>query len=357
MKPQARRDDRIPRLCYWEITRACNHRCIHCINRSGSSTSDELKPSECRTVSNALSALGCESVNLTGGEPLLRSDWTGIAQTLAGHGIHVVIVSNGYLVDEKLIQKMIDCGVQGLAISLDGDRQAHNAVRRVKGRRPSDSFTHAMRALELAAASPLKAAAITQVHKNNIGTLGWIYKTLAALTLDAWQIQAAIPLGRLLDIRHEYLLEPRQIPELEESLALFIDDGKVPIRVADNIGYYGKNEPKLRVSITGQPMFWTGCRAGMEVLSIGPAGEIKGCPSQPREFARANLRETPLEEIWNEPNNFAYSTARKEELLEGECSRCSFRNICKAGCSSMAYAFTGTVYDNPFCIQRVRETS
>ena len=43
-----------------------------------------------------------------------------------------------------------------------------------------------------------------------------------------------------------------------------------------------------------------------------------------------------------------------EELLEGECAACTFRKVCRAGCTSMAYAVTGTIYDNPYCLQRAR---
>jgi radical SAM protein with 4Fe4S-binding SPASM domain len=91
----------------------------------------------------------------------------------------------------------------------------------------------------------------------------------------------------------------------------------------------------------------------VRVVAFCANGDVKGCPSHPREFVVGNIRETPLAEIWGDPTRFAYNTAFDEKRLEGGCARCPFGRICRAGCTSMAYAVTGTIYDNPFCIQRV----
>jgi len=65
-----------------------------------------------------------------------------------------------------------------------------------------------------------------------------------------------------------------------------------------------------------------------------------------------NVRREPFAEIWNDADRFSYNTKWREELLEGRCAQCAFRRLCRAGCRTMAFAVTGTIYDNPFCIQR-----
>ncbi len=343
---------RVPSICYWEITRACNHRCIHCINSAGKKKEAELTAAKALALCDEMAELGVENINLTGGEPLLRDDWSEIARRLSALGVEVVIVTNGLLVDEELVERMIECGVSAVAVSLDGDAQTHNAVRRLRSKSPITSFDAAIRAVELAAASSMRAAVITQVHRGNMQTLQWIHERLVPLKLDAWQIQAAIPFGRLLEISHQYLLQPDDLPALIEQLADFIDRGQLPIQVADNIGYYCRHEPKLRITDSGRPSFWRGCQAGISVVAIDPTGNVKGCPSQPEEFAAQNVRRSSLADIWSDPSNFPYNTQWDENLLEGECAVCSFKRICRAGCKSMAFSTTGTIYDNPFCVQR-----
>ncbi|HOU90550.1 MAG TPA: SPASM domain-containing protein, partial [Polyangiaceae bacterium] len=97
--------------------------------------------------------------------------------------------------------------------------------------------------------------------------------------------------------------------------------------------------------------------AGCRVVALGANGDVKGCPSHPREFVVGNVRETPLAALWADARRFAYNTAFREELLEGACAECAYRKVCRAGCTSMAYAVTGTIYDNPFCLQRATEVA
>ncbi|MCP4679080.1 MAG: SPASM domain-containing protein, partial [Deltaproteobacteria bacterium] len=180
-----------------------------------------------------------------------------------------------------------------------------------------------------------------------------MYKQMVSLEVDVWQVQIAMPLGRLVDIRYEYLVEPTEIPALEETIAGFIDDGRVPVAVGDNIGYYSHLEPRLRGSHLGKSTFWTGCMAGCRVVAVCADGGIKGCPSHPRSFVVGSIRETRFTEIWADSGRFAYNTEWKEELLEGACAGCPYRRVCRAGCTTMAFAVTGTIYDNPFCVQQI----
>ena len=66
--------DRVPVSCFWEITDACNLRCIHCEADAGLAARDELDTDEALGLADSLAALGCRHVCLTGGEPLVRPD-------------------------------------------------------------------------------------------------------------------------------------------------------------------------------------------------------------------------------------------------------------------------------------------
>jgi radical SAM protein with 4Fe4S-binding SPASM domain len=123
--------------------------------------------------------------------------------------------------------------------------------------------------------------------------------------------------------------------------------------VGDNIGYYGRSQPLLRSAGKTPETFWAGCMAGCRVVAIRSNGDVKGCPSHPVQFVVGNVRQTPFAQIWDDPRNFAYNTAFDVQLLEGRCADCVYRRLCRAGCTSMAYAVTGTIYDNPFCLQHL----
>jgi len=347
--------DRVPVSCFWEITNACNLRCIHCEADAGHAAPDELDTDEALALADALADLGCRHVCLTGGEPLVRPDWPMIAARLRQRGVDVVVITNGLRIDDATLATLREVGVSGISVSVDGSREVHDAIRVGAPRGTGSVYDRALGAVALGKGAGLKVAVITQVHRGNLHELEAMYERFAALGVDVWQVQLCMPLGRLVRFREEYLLAPHQLPELEATLAGLVDRRRIPLNVADNIGYYGRHEPLLRGARDGTARFWTGCMAGCRVVALRANGDVKGCPSHPREFVVGNVRETPLSALWADRERFAYNTAFREELLEGACADCSYRRLCRAGCTSMAYAVTGTIYDNPFCLQRAAD--
>jgi radical SAM protein with 4Fe4S-binding SPASM domain len=346
---------RVPRSCFWEITQACNLRCIHCEASSGDAGPDELTTTEALAVATQLAEIGCHEIQLTGGEPLVRPDWPVIVERLAQLGIGVVVISNGLCLGDKVVDRLVSLGVRGVSLSLDGDRAVHDRIR-VPAHGSASSYDAVTAAIRRVVASPLRTAVITQVHRGNIDDLPRMYEELVGLGVDVWQVQICMPLGRLLKYREQYLLPPERIADLQEQLAGLVRDGRLRIVVSDNIGYYGRHEPLLRGSIMGVESFWVGCQAGCQVLAICANGDVKGCPSHPHEFVVGSIRQTPLATIWREAERFAYNTRWDERLLEGCCKDCPYRSLCRAGCTTMAYAVTGTIYDNPYCLQRFTKT-
>jgi radical SAM protein with 4Fe4S-binding SPASM domain len=343
---------RVPITCYFEITDACNLRCVHCEADAGARSEGELDTEEAAALIDALARAGTRGVMLTGGEPLVRADWPELASRIASRGMAPTIITNGVLVDRDAIEQMLDQGVVGLSVSLDGDEQVHDAIRVGPRGRSRGVYRHAIRAIELAVASSLKVGVITQIHRRNLGDLERMCSQIADLGADVWQVQICMPLGRLVRREREYLIETAELPRLTERLARMIAEGQVPIAVADNIGYYDTHEPALRGSLGGQEGFWTGCKAGLRVVGVCSDGSVKGCPSHPRELVVGNVRTEPFEAIWNDAGRYEYNTGFSEDLLEGGCAECSYRRLCRGGCTSMAYAVTGSIRDNPFCVQR-----
>jgi radical SAM protein with 4Fe4S-binding SPASM domain len=337
----------------WEITTACNLRCIHCEISAAHPRAGEMTTGEMISTADALAQAGCTNVSLTGGEPLLRGDWPHIANHLSGRGIQVKIVTNATLLDDRILSTMIGCGVHGVAVSLDGPREIHDGIR-VPASRMGSRYDSAVSALERLAASPMRTAAITQINLRNIRHLRVIHDTLVRIGADTWQLQLAYPLGRLLEIKEPYLVDPSMLGDLERTIGELISLGELTIVTSDNIGYYGPHEPLLRTASHGVRSFWTGCMAGCLGVCIQSNGDVKGCPTHPDQFIVGNLRRESFEQIWADRSRYAYNTEWREELLEGECAGCPFGRVCRAGCTSMAFAVTGTIYDNPYCLQRNR---
>lgn len=348
--------DKVPRrpvTCVWEITRRCNLRCVHCENLGGPQSPGELSFDEMLSVADSLQRLGCQLVDITGGEPLLHPDWDRLARALAERGMRTALVTNGTLFDESALDRALAAGVEIAAFSIDGPRAVHDRIRRPSGLRlgrPS-SFDKTIVNLRRAA-SRMGTRVITAVSLLNLPHLGEVRGMLRDLGVTTWQLQLVIPTGRVLEHEGPLVLSPAHL----DGLTAFIEsaqlDGEMPrIDTSDTIGYYTDRERALRKRTTGQGI-WIGCQAGIRSVAITYDGRVRGCSVLPPEFDAGNLHEESLEAIWRDRNRFGYSTTFDADKLEGECKECAYGGLCRAGCTSMAYYSTGTIYSNPFCIAR-----
>lgn len=117
---------------YYELTKNCNHRCLHCFNDSNSSMSNELNTYEAVQLISNFKRQGGEKLQLTGGEPLTRPDFSEILKNVNKLNFnHVTLSTNGLLFDDKIAAK-ISNKVTEIDISLDGYEEEHNNIRGIK---------------------------------------------------------------------------------------------------------------------------------------------------------------------------------------------------------------------------------
>jgi len=83
------------------------------------SKDDELSIGEIEKVFDILKRLGVVYVSIGGGEPLLREDLLSVTRLLIRKGFMVRLLTNGTLVDEHLIKKLVLAGLKEISVSLD----------------------------------------------------------------------------------------------------------------------------------------------------------------------------------------------------------------------------------------------
>ena len=265
---------RYPRHAIWEITRACNLRCIHCEGSAGARGQDELTTDEALALCDALISMGCEQCNISGGEPLLRKDWPMLCKRLSHGGVRVTIVTNGTFLDDSAIDQAERAGVRGVAMSLDGLRDTHGRIRpQPKG----SSFDDVAAALRRVRASCMAPAIITHINRWNFAELEGIHASLGIWGVDHWQLQLGLPLGRQLEIDQPYMISREQLRALGPRLTALIQSGASPrLRITDTIGYFDRCEPVLRRSSSGKSGFYT-VRHFIEGETMPGAGVLNIC--------------------------------------------------------------------------------
>lgn len=347
------RVNRVPRTCIWEITAACNLRCIHCDNHASHSSPRELSLPQLKETAVELEALGCRLVDVSGGEPLMRSDWDDLCRFLTSRSMDVALVTNGTLMDEEAVERAVVARVGVVSVSIDGLRNVHNATRRFVDQKGS-AFDAAIAGLERAR-KHLPVSVITQVNRNNLHELHDLGLVLGELGVSRWQLQLAIPIPKLVARATPYCITPEELEVLTEFIVAAASDPRIPlIHTSDTIGYATPTEAVLRRKASG-PGLWLGCVAGIRSVAIKYDGTVRGCSLLPSDFTAGDLHEESLTTLWNDASRFAFTTAFDRSQLCGSCSNCRHGTICRAGCTTMAYFATGTIGDNPYCLRRVRE--
>ena len=114
---------RIPIGGSLEITHRCNLSCVHCYLtslRERRDFSGEMTTEKIKSVIEDAAALGCMSLLITGGEPLVRQDFAEIYLHAKKIGIVVTVFTNGTLVSGRLLDLFLEFPPNLVEISLYG---------------------------------------------------------------------------------------------------------------------------------------------------------------------------------------------------------------------------------------------
>ena len=336
----------VPYAALIELTLKCNMRCLHCGSSAGTQRVTELSTDEWIRVIRELSEMGCKSLTILGGEPLIRRDWFEISEKVKDSGMNLTIISNGLLVGTETVALLKKLNPYAVAISLDGGLpETHDYIRKVKG-----SFDKATNALSLLRKANINTTAITTLSKINFQELPQIRSLLLNKNI-AWQIQIAFPSGRfqkeLSLSKDEFYAAALFIASCREKYSV----EELPVMGAHCFGYHSKVLPNIGI----WPL-WKGCLAGLFNVGIQSDGGVKGCLALSEKFLEGNIRDESIRDIWNKESFAAYNRKFKKDDLKDECIGCKYGRTCKGGCMSVSESVTGQIHADPYCFRLVEKS-
>ena len=342
----------VPVHAVWELTLACDLKCLHCGSRAGKPRVGELSTVECIEVVEALARLGTREISLIGGEAYLRRDWTEIIRAISRRGIYCAVQTGARNMTPERLAAAVDAGLGGIGVSIDGLEQLHDRLRCVAG-----SYQRAFEVLDYARAAGLQTSVNTQIGPETMADLPGLMEQLVAYGVRQWQVQLTVAMGNAVD-NPGCLLQPYELLELMPLLARLyrqaVDRGLL-IVVGNNVGYFGPYEHIWR-GFGDERIHWNGCSAGHTVLGIESDGTIKGCPSLPASvYSGGNVRDLSLDQIWKESPEMQFRRTGTADSLWGFCRNCYYADICTGGCTWTAHSLLGRPGNNPYCHYRALE--
>ncbi|HAT90068.1 MAG TPA: pyrroloquinoline quinone biosynthesis protein PqqE [Roseburia sp.] len=194
----------------WEMTHGCNMRCQHCGSSCAQPYLDEMTTKECLHVCDELINMGVKFVTLTGGEPTTKKDWYVIAEKLSKAGIYTNIISNGWFVEDDLVEKIKQAGIAICAISIDGVKETHDKIRK------EGSFEKDLLALKKLKYHGVQTMVATTINNENIEELDEMYDIFSEIGVDFWQLQITLPMGNFLK-QQTLFVEPGMIEQIKRD--------------------------------------------------------------------------------------------------------------------------------------------
>ena len=300
---------------FWECTLRCNVSCLHCGSdcRAVAETKDMPLEDFLAVLDDISSVMDPNTIIIqtTGGEPLVRKDIVECGKAIRERGFHWAMVSNGLLLDEQMGTRLLDAGLESIAISLDGFEQDHNWMRGHKM-----SFACAERAIKFLVGKKLVWDVITCVNQKTFGYLEEFKHYLIGMGVKKWRIFTIAPMGRAA-LYPELQLSDEQFRQVMDFIAATRKEKSINLSFSCE-DFLGEYEYEVRSA----PFF---CQSGVNVASILADGSISGCLSMRSNYHQGNIYKERFTDVWE--NKFQEYRDR-EWMHTDQCSDCKMWDFC-----------------------------
>lgn len=352
-------------MVVWNVTRACNLKCVHCYARAASERQrDELTREQGLDLIDDLADFGVPVVLFSGGEPVMRPDLIDLARHAVNRGMRAVISTNGTLITQEKAKQLKDIGLSYVGISLDGMGAVNDRFRGKKG-----AFDEAMAGISHCQAVGLKVGLRFTINRMNVAEIPRIFDLMEARDIPRICFYHLVYAGRGSGLVDEDLdhQETRKAVDLIMDRTKDLHDRGLQKEVLTVDNHADGPYVYLRMMKEKDP------RADqvyqlLQMNEGNSSGRGIGCVSWDgsvhadqfwRHQSFGNVLERPFSRIWSDLSNPLMAKLKKKQLhVKGRCQRCKWLDVCAGNFRVRAEAVTGDIWgEDPACYLTEEEIS
>ena len=316
-----------------EITSACPYRCIFCESDIPNRRIKSLDTKKYIYILDKLAEAGVFRVFLTGGEPLANPDFPTIYKYAKDIGLAPCVSSNLYLLNSKLLEKLMDAGLDHIQVSIHGPSYIHDLIVKRPG-----SYEKVLKNLEQIKSTGIYVEVACVGIRQNFAYIPQLINDIAPTEIDLFRVLRYVPGHRrnmLNEIPPKYLVL-ETIPKIFEAAKK--NNLEVFIGVPPGLDSPFNLPPEIYEVIHLLNHF---CEAGKYKMTILPNGDVYPCTlfRNKKEMYCGNILEKEIHEIWN-----ALPMRKLREITpenyKGKCYHCPEKWHCYS-CRCVAYNLTG----------------
>jgi mycofactocin radical SAM maturase len=312
----------------WELTYGCNLSCVHCLSSSGVRDPEELTTAEAVGFVDELAAMQVFYVNIGGGEPTLRPDFTELVEYAISRQVGVKFSTNGTTMTSARARRYAAMDYLDIQISLDGASPASNDP--VRGAGTYDAAVRAMERLAEAGFGSFKVSVV--VTRHNAGELEQMLALVERFGAEL-RVTRLRPSGRGAASWYELRPTAAQLAGVHGFLV-----SHPQVLTGDSFFHLGPlgDEPLAGLNL---------CGAGRVVCLVDPVGDVYACPFVMHpEFRAGSIRDAGgFARVWRQSDLF---TGLRQPSTGGACNACGSYGACHGGCMAAKF-FTGLPLDGP----------
>jgi len=295
-----------------QVTNKCNLYCPHCIY-SSCKDGKHMPLDMMLDIIPSLKKIGCKTIHITGGEPLLHPKLFEFIKIAHKNDINTRLQTNGLLLQEK-ITDLIDCHIEDVLISIDGLQYYHDRFRNYNG----------LYKICLSSIDKLKKNGITvrvnsAICKDNISQIYKLSNVLENHNVDFHSYFYLTPLGRGKTMR-EKCLSPSEWYNFYEKTSKNNYNKNIKIKIQKAFVNLNENMHSL-------------CRLSKKNnIHVSLDGTVYPCVFLiGTKMSLGNLNNEKLENIWLNEKRW------KKIYEEINSKKCPYGKVCFHGCFGFSY--------------------
>jgi radical SAM protein with 4Fe4S-binding SPASM domain len=333
----------------WNLTRACNLRCLHCYTDSSAGCyPGELTTRECQAVLEDLRDFEVPAVLFSGGEPLLRPDFFELVARARQLGLRVVVSTNGTLIDARAARRLRQLEVAYVGISLDSAVPAvHDRFRGVDG-----AFGRALEGIRRCLEARQKVGLRLTLTPHTCRDLSGVFHLAESEKVDRACFYHLCPAGRGQELAALPLAESRRAVDaiFDWAGSLRQRGRRLEVLTVDNhcdgaylyLRMLRQQHPQAGRAL--EMLAWNGgarYSSGVGIANIDSQGRVHADQfSTYRSFGEVRRRR--FSEIWQDASDPVLRGLRDRlGLLKGRCASCRFNALCGGSLRARAELVTG----------------
>jgi MoaA/NifB/PqqE/SkfB family radical SAM enzyme len=268
-----------PRNIVLKLTSQCNARCRFCYAQKDSkSLAEEMRYEEWTALILAAKKLGCYTVTLSGGEPLLYPRLLDLVRFIRKAGMLVFTTTNGLAADPATLLELEKAGLCALNFSVHGPRDQHDFIVGKSG-----AFDRILANGEFCARKTSIVCLVNHVLTKASLKNSWYEHVWEVMRLRGFRALNLLPVCAS-SVDTSDLLDPEELQTLDDLASR-------PDVMMDTKNY-------------ATPA----CPAARDDLFISDSGEVQPCPFIPISFG--NVRDGDLQEIFVKMQNHSMFASR-----------------------------------------------